>query len=60
MLLPQETGIILGGFPWGAGKLGNRYLPRVSGTGGRRVALGSPGNRANRNSKAGRPVELDW
>ena len=39
---------------------GNRYLPRVFGTGGRRVAPGSPGDRANRNSEAGRPADLDW
>jgi len=35
-------------------------LPRVFGIGGRRVAPVSPGNRANRNSEAGRPVDLDW
>jgi hypothetical protein len=29
-------------------------LQRVSGTGGRRVAPGSPGNRTNRNSEAGK------
>ena len=33
-------------------------MQRVSGTGGRRVAPGSPGNRTNRNSEAGRPVDL--
>ena len=32
-----------------------------SGVGGwGRVAPGSPGNRTNRNSEAGRPVDLDW
>ena len=68
-----------GGFPGAMERPGNRNLQRVSGTGGRRVALGSPGSRtnlmaslgnwvnrtgslddrANRNSEAGRPVDLD-
>ena len=36
------------GFPGAMERPGNRNLQRVSGTGGRRVAPGSPGNRANR------------
>jgi hypothetical protein len=58
MFSPQETGTIPG-LPRGAGKPGNRYFPGVPGIGGRRVAPGSPGNRTNRNSEAGRPVDLD-
>ena len=47
------------GFPGALERPGNRNLQRVPGTGGRRVAPGSPGNRTNRNSEAGRPVDLD-
>jgi hypothetical protein len=42
-----------GGFPGAMERPGNRNLQRVSGTGGRRVALGSPGNRANRTASPG-------
>ena len=48
-----------GGFPGALERPGNRNLQRVPGTGGRRVAPGNPGNRTNRNSAAGRPVDLD-
>ena len=43
----------LGGFPGAMERPGNRNLQRVSGTGGRRVAPGSPGNRANRMASPG-------
>jgi hypothetical protein len=42
-----------GGFPGAMQRPGNRNLQRVSGTGGRRVALGSPGNRTNRMASLG-------
>ena len=52
-----------GGFPGAMERPGNRNLQRVSGTGGRRVALGSPGNRANRmvrlGNRANRTGSLD-
>jgi hypothetical protein len=42
-----------GGFPGAMERPGNRNLQRVSGTGGRRVALGSPGSRTNRMASPG-------
>ena len=58
MFSPQETGTIQGASPGAMQRPGNRNLQRVPGTGGRRVAPGSPGDRTNRNSEAGRPVDL--
>jgi hypothetical protein len=42
-----------GGFSGTRERPGNRNLQRVPGTGGRRVAPGSPGNRANRMASLG-------
>src|SRR5690242_1005997 len=59
MLSPQETGTIPGGFPGARERPGNRYLPRVLGTGGRRVAPGWTGNRTAPVGVAGKPAELE-
>ena len=53
ILSPQETGTIPGVPPGAMERPGNRNLQRVSGTGGRRVALGSPGSRTNRMASPG-------
>ena len=59
ILSPQETGTIWG-FPLGRGKGRETGIYRgCLAPAGRRVAPGSPGNRTNRNSVAGRPVDLD-
>jgi hypothetical protein len=42
-----------GGFPGAMERPGNRNLQRVPGTGGRCVALGSPGSRTNRMASPG-------
>ena len=53
MFSPQETGTIQGVSPGAMQRPGNRNLQRVPGTGGRRVAPGSPGNRMNRMASPG-------